>query len=96
MADLTELDVVAEIYESDLSYVKIGQKAQINASGFKRAYRAEVRELGFQVKKNDLNDTAPLADLDNRIIEVRLTLEPEAVNALQHQIFRQVHVRITP
>ncbi|GJL73941.1 MAG: hypothetical protein NMNS02_00470 [Nitrosomonas sp.] len=96
MADLTELDVVAEIYESDLSYVKIGQKAQINASGFKRAYRAEVRELGFQVKKNDLNDTDPLADLDNRIIEVRLTLEPEAVNALQHQIFRQVHVRITP
>lgn len=96
MADLTQLDVVAEIYESDLPYVEMGQKAQINASGFKRAYRAEVRELGFLVKKNDLNDTDPLADVDNRIIEVRLTLEPEAVNALQHQIFRQVHVRITP
>ena len=96
MADLTQLDVVAEIYESDLPYVEMGQKAQINASGFKRTYRAEVRELGFLVKKNDLNDTDPLADADNRIIEVRLTLEPEAVNALQHQIFRQVHVRITP
>ena len=96
MANLTQLDVVAEIYESDLHNVKTGQKAQINASGFKRVYSAEVRELGFQVKKNDLNDTDPLADMDNRIIEVRLTLEPEAVNALQHQIFRQVHVRITP
>ena len=96
MADLTQLDVVAEIYESDLANIKTGQKAQINASGFKRTYSAEVRELGFQVKKNDLNDTDPLADIDNRIIEVRLTLEPEAVNALQHQIFRQVHVRITP
>jgi HlyD family secretion protein len=96
MADLTQLDVVAEIYESDLHNVKSGQKAQINASGFKRVYSAKVRELGFQVKKNDLNDTDPLADMDNRIIEVRLTLEPEAVNALQHQIFRQVHIRITP
>ena len=96
MADLTQLDVVAEIYESDFPNVKTGQKAQINASGFKRVYSAEVRELGFQVKKNDLNDTDPLADMDNRIIEVRLTLEPEAVNVLQHQIFRQVHVRITP
>lgn len=96
MADLTELDVVAEIYESDLLNVKTGQKAKISASGFKRAYSAVVRELGFQVKKNDLNDTDPLADMDNRIIEVRLTLEPEAVNALQHQIFRQVYVRITP
>jgi HlyD family secretion protein len=96
MADLTQLDVVAEIYESDLHNVKSGQKAQIKASGFKRVYSAKVRELGFQVKKNDLNDTDPLADMDNRIIEVRLTLEPEAVNVLQHQIFRQVHIRITP
>lgn len=96
MADLTQLDVVAEIYESDLPNVKMGQKAQINATGFKRTYLAEVRELGFQVKKNDLNDTDPLTDVDNRIIEVRLTLESDAVSVLQHQIFRQVHVRIAP
>jgi HlyD family secretion protein len=43
-----------------------------------------------------LNDTDPLADRDNRIIEVRLTLEPDAVKALQHQIYRQVQVRIMP
>tara|TARA_R110002073_G_scaffold136621_3_gene285203 strand:+ start:4417 stop:4680 length:264 start_codon:yes stop_codon:yes gene_type:complete len=60
--------VVAEIYESDLSKEKVGQKAYINASGFKRIYNAQVRQLGFQVKKNDLNDTDPLADKDNRII----------------------------
>ena len=57
IADLTQLDVVAEVYESDLTKVKVGQKAHINASGFKRSYHAEVRELGFQVRKNDLNDT---------------------------------------
>ena len=68
----------------------------IHAAGFKRNYRAQVRELGFLVRKNDINDTDPLADRDNRIIEVRLTLEPEAVTDLRHQIFRQVKVRITP
>ena len=66
------------------------------ASGFKRSYNAQVRELGFQVRKNDLNDTDPLADRDNRIIEVRLTLEREAATDLRHQIFRQVKVRIIP
>lgn len=96
MADLTQLDVVAEVYESDLPKVRIGQKGTINASGFKNLYNAQVRELGFQVKKNDLNDTDPLADRDNRIIEVRLTLEARAINDLQHQIFRQVNVRIEP
>lgn len=96
LADLTQLDVVAEIYESDLSKIKRGQKAHINAPGFKRTYSAQVRELGFQVKKNDLNDTDPLADKDNRIIEVRLTLESQAISDLQHQILRQVRVRIEP
>ena len=96
IADLSQLDVVAEVYESELPQVKIGQTGCITATGFKRSYRAKVRELGFLVRKNDLNDTDPLADRDNRIIEVRLTLEPEAVVDLQHQIFRQVKVRITP
>lgn len=96
IADLTELDVVAEVYESDLPLVKVGQTGCIHASGFKLSYSARVRELGFQVKKNDLNDTDPLADRDNRIIEVRLTLEPDAVTELRHQIFRQVRVRIAP
>ena len=96
IADLSQLDVVAEVYESELPQVKIGQTGCITATGFKRSYRAKVRELGFLVRKNDLNDTDPLADRDNRIIEVRLTLEPEAVADLQHQIFRQVKVRIVP
>ena len=96
MADLSQLDVVAEVYESDLLQVRVGQQGCIRAAGFKRNYRAEVRELGFLVRKNDINDTDPLADRDNRIIEVRLTLEPDAVADLQHQIFRQVNVRIAP
>lgn len=96
MADLSQLDVVAEIYESDLSQIQVGQNGCIHAAGFKKTYGAQIRELGFLVKKNDLNDTDPLADRDNRIIEVRLTLEPDAIADLQHQIFRQVRVRIIP
>ncbi len=60
MADLTELDVVAEVYESDLLRIKSGQSGCIHAVGFKRPYQAQVRELGFLVRKNDLNDTDPL------------------------------------
>jgi HlyD family secretion protein len=96
MADLTQLDIVAEVYEVDLPKVHVGQTAEIRLVGYTEPYRAKVRELGFQIRKNDLNDTDPLADKDNRIIEVRLTLEDKAVMALQHQIYRQVQVRILP
>lgn len=96
IADLTQLEVVAEVYETDLHRVKVGQVGCISGAGFKHTYLAEVRELGHLVRKNDINDTDPLSDRDNRIIEVRLTLEGSAVDDLQHQIFRQVKVRILP
>lgn len=96
IADLTQLDVVAEVYEVDLPKVHVGQAAEIQLVGYPTPYKAQVRELGFQVRKNDLNDTDPLADKDNRIIEVRLTLEDKAVADLQHQIYRQVQTRILP
>ncbi len=96
MADLTQLDIVAEVYEADLPKVHVGQTAQIQLIGYPNTYKAQVRELGYLVRKNDLNDTDPLADKDNRIIEVRLTLEDKAVTDLQHQIYRQVQVRILP
>lgn len=96
MADLSQLDIVAEVYESDFLKVKVGQKAEIIIPGLPQPFSAQVRELGFKVSKNDLNDTDPLADKDNRIIEVRLSLEENAIPVLQHQIYRQVSLRIFP
>ncbi|HMU63953.1 MAG TPA: hypothetical protein PKD35_04630, partial [Nitrosomonas sp.] len=81
---------------TDLHRVRVGQTGCISGAGFEHTYLAEVRELGYLVRKNDINDTDPLSDRDNRIIEVRLTLEISAVENLQHQIFRQVKVKILP
>jgi HlyD family secretion protein len=96
MADLSELDVVAEVYETDFPRIRSGQKATVHLDGFSINYEAEVRELGFLVKKNDLNDTDPLADRDNRTIEVRLSLNAQTANDLKHQIYRQVKIRFQP
>ncbi len=94
IADLSQMDVVAEIYERDMSKVQVGQKAEIKVSGVEKTINGEVRELGFLVRKNDLNDTDPLADRDNRIVEVRISLPPEVSEQLKHLIFMQVDVRL--
>lgn len=94
MADLTQLDVVAEVFEADLPKVKIGQKAEVTLFGNRTTYSAVVREFAFMVRKGDPNDTDPLADRDNRVVEVRLTLDPRGVAELQHQIYRQAQIRI--
>jgi HlyD family secretion protein len=94
MADLTQLDVAAEIYERDIAGIKAGQKATITLTNNEKTYQGVVREIGFQVKGNDLNDTDPLADKDNRVVTVRITLDKDAVTALRHQLYRQVQVSI--
>lgn len=94
MADLAFMDVVAQVYERDMPSVAIGQKAEVRIPGFSTPIIGQVRELGFQVMKNDLNSTDPLADKDNRIVEVRITLPSDVVEKVKHLIFMQVDVRI--
>ncbi len=94
MADLTQLDVVAEVYERDITRVAIGQKAEVKVAGLREAFIGEVREIGFLIRKNNLDNTDPLAEKDQRIVEVRITLEPIAIEVLRHLIYMQVDVRL--
>ncbi|MDP9196904.1 MAG: efflux RND transporter periplasmic adaptor subunit [Pseudomonadota bacterium] len=96
LADLAEMDVVAEVYETDIAKIYPGQKAEVRLPGSSDTYQAQVREIGYQVRKNDVRDTDPLADRDTRVVEVRLTLLDSGIEALQHQIYRQVQVQIQP
>ncbi|HWR05366.1 efflux RND transporter periplasmic adaptor subunit [Sporomusa sp.] len=94
MADLTQLDVVAEVYERDITRVKIGQKAEVKVAGLREPFIGDVRDIGFLIRKNDINNTDPLADRDNRVVEVRITLDSVAIEALRHLIYMQVDVRL--
>jgi HlyD family secretion protein len=94
MANLTQLDVVAEVYERDITRVAIGQKAEVKIAGLREAFIGEVREIGFLIRKNNLDNTDPLAEKDQRIVEVRITLDPIAIEALRHLIYMQVDVRL--
>ncbi|MFH1158693.1 MAG: efflux RND transporter periplasmic adaptor subunit [Pseudomonadota bacterium] len=96
LADLSRMDVVAEIYERDMPHVAAGQKAEIRVPGFPEAFHGVVRELGYQVFKNDLNGTDPLADRDNRIVECRISLTEADAEKLQHLLYMKVDVRISP
>lgn len=94
MADLTQLDIVAEVYERDITRVKIGQKTEVKVAGLREPFIGEVRDIGFLIRKNDINDTDPLADKDNRVVEVRITLDSVAIEVLRHLIYMQVDVRL--
>ncbi len=72
--------VVAEVYESEISQVKIGQKAIIKSdnNSFAGTLEGTVNKIGLQVGKKDVLDTDPAADVDVRVVEVEILLTPES------------------
>jgi HlyD family secretion protein len=96
MADLTRLDIVADIYETDLPRVREGQEAEVIVPGDTIRYRATVRELGWMVRRTTQAGSDPVAAVDARTVEVRLALDDHGREALSRRTNMQVKVAIRP
>ena len=94
MADLDRLDVVADVYETDLPRLREGADAEITVPGDPRRYGATVREIGWIVRRTAQANTDPVAATDARTVEVRLTLSEPGRAALARRINMQVQVAI--
>ncbi|MBL6076396.1 efflux RND transporter periplasmic adaptor subunit [Belnapia sp. T18] len=96
LADLTRLDVVADVYETDVPRLRQGAPAEVIVPGDPRRYPAELREIGWLVRRTTQAGTDPVAAVDARTVEVRLTLSPEGRAALERRAGMQVQVSIQP
>ncbi|MFM7621671.1 MAG: HlyD family efflux transporter periplasmic adaptor subunit [Alphaproteobacteria bacterium] len=95
-ANLSAMDVRAEVFESDIARIKTGQKAEIFLPQQIMPVKGVVYHIGFMVRGNDVNDTDPLADRDNRVVSVRIAVDPAVAPQLKNQIYRRVSVRFVP
>jgi HlyD family secretion protein len=72
-----QMYVVAEVYETDVGKVRLGQQATITSQAFAGKLRGNVAEIGLQIDKKDILNTDPAADVDARVVEVKIRLNPE-------------------
>lgn len=94
MGNTDQMYVVAEVYETDVSLVRVGQKATIVSrnGAFDKTLTGTVERIGTQIFKNNVLDDDPAANADARVVEVRIRLDDsEPVAALTNL---QVDVRI--
>jgi HlyD family secretion protein len=85
---------VAEVYETDIIYVKAGQKASIISPALPGPVSGTVENIGLKVGRMDVLGMDPVAEADARVIEVGILLDdPEMVGHLTNL---QVEVEITP
>jgi len=86
--------VVAEIYETDISQVNIGQKATITSNALTDTLEGDVVQIGKQIYKKDIFSTNPAADVDARIVEVKIRLSPSHSQRVANLTRLQVQVAI--
>jgi HlyD family secretion protein len=94
MGDTSQMFVVAEVYETDVGLVRVGQPAMITSrnGAFDETLSGRVAEIGWQVFKNNVLDDDPAANADARVVEVKVQLDDgRPVEALTNL---QVDVRI--
>lgn len=75
MGDTRQMYVVAEVYETDIAKVQVGQTASITSAAFSGTLQGKVEQVGLRIGKNDVLDTDPAANTDVRVVEVRIRLE---------------------
>ncbi|MBX9748581.1 MAG: efflux RND transporter periplasmic adaptor subunit [Roseococcus sp.] len=96
MADLTRMDVVADVFETDLGRLRPGMMAEITIPGERLRAAATLREIGWQIRRTTQAGTDPVAAVDSRTVEVRLTLSDEGAALLRRRSGMQVQVAIRP
>lgn len=77
MGNTQQMFVVAEVYETDVKRVRLGQQATITSrnGAFDTPLTGKVERIGSQIFKNNVLDDDPAANADARVVEVKIRLE---------------------
>ena len=70
-----EMLAVAEIYQSDVDKVRLGQQAKITSDSFQGELLGNVEYIGLQVLRQNIVNTDPSANIDARVVEVKVRLD---------------------
>lgn len=70
-----KMRVVAEVYETDIARVHLGDRATMTSRAIDKPLTGRVIDIGNMVYKNDVLNVDPAARADARVIEVRIELD---------------------
>ena len=87
----SQMYAVAEVYQSDINKVRLGQQVRLQSESLADALVGTVDRLGVQVQRQNLINSDPTSNIDSRVVEVHVRLdEPSSQNAAR---FSNLQVR---
>jgi HlyD family secretion protein len=89
-----EMYVLAEIYETDINKIKVGQKVSVSSRALPKTLTGTVERIGVQIGQRNVVNNDPTISLDSRIAEIRILLDSKDSDIAANFINLQVDVKI--
>lgn len=77
MGKTDQMIAVAEVYQTDIGKIRVGQLSVITSQAFDGEIKGTVAQIGNQVERQKVFSDQPGENLDRRIVEVKIRLNPE-------------------
>lgn len=91
-----QMVAIAEIYQSEISQIQIGQPAIITSPAFTGKLKAKVSDIGLQVSQQNVFANQPGENMDRRVVEVKVLINPQDSQKVAGLTNLQVEVAIAP
>lgn len=89
-----EMLAVAEVYQSDINKIQVGQTVKITSSSITEELHGTVQTIGLQVERQNIVNIDPSANIDARVVKVKVLLDEESSQKVARLTNLQVKVVI--
>ena len=89
-----EMYAVTEVYESDIGKIKLGQPATVTSSAIEGKLMGTVEQIGLEIERQEVVNTDPTANIDARVVEVKVKLDEKSSQKVSGLTNLQVTTRI--
>jgi HlyD family secretion protein len=75
LAQNDQMFAVAEVYETDIGRIRVGQRATLRSPALEPSLMGSVDRIGLKIGKLDIFSTDPVAAADARVVEVWIKID---------------------
>lgn len=81
IADVSRMQVVAEVYETDVRSIRLGQPAEVRSRAIDGVLTGRVVQIGTLVSPHDVQELGMPATTERRVVDVHIDLDDPALAA---------------
>ncbi|MBD1833445.1 ABC exporter membrane fusion protein [Cyanobacteria bacterium FACHB-472] len=89
-----QMFAIAEVYQSDIKNIRPGQTARVSSDSIDSELSGTVEQVGYKVLRQDIVNSDPSANIDGRIVEVKIRLDADSSGKAARLTNQQVKVVI--